>query len=188
MQDRVFPRVIFIGDSGVGKTSLISRGANDSFNDMTSPTVGAGVTPMTRTVDGKEVGFHVWDTAGQEIYRSIIPLYFKYAVCAIIVFSFEDIKSFQALDLWLEMLQTNTDHDIPVVIAGNKCDVEKKTVDISMAKKWASSKNYQLFLTSARTGEQVNNLFQFVAENYVESSEKAIALATATAQRKDGCC
>ena len=86
--NQISPRVIFIGDSGVGKTSLITRGTNDTFNELTSPTIGAGVTPITMTVNGVEVNFQVWDTAGQEIYRSIVPLYFKYAKCAIVVFYF----------------------------------------------------------------------------------------------------
>ncbi|KAK8889072.1 hypothetical protein M9Y10_033816 [Tritrichomonas musculus] len=187
--NQISPRVIFIGDSGVGKTSLITRGTNDTFNELTSPTIGAGVTPITMTVNGVEVNFQVWDTAGQEIYRSIVPLYFKYAKCAIVVFSFEDVKSFQSLNSWLDMLHSNTDHEVPVVIAGNKWDVEKKNVELAEAKTWANSRNYQLFFTSAKTGEQVNQLFQFVAENFVAESKKTATLnLVENKDKKKGCC
>ena len=187
--NHISPRVIFIGDSGVGKTSLITRGTNDTFNEMTSPTIGAGVTQFTMSVNGADVSFQVWDTAGQEIYRSIVPLYFKYAKCAIVVFSFEDVKSFQSLNSWLDMLHSNTDHEVPVVIAGNKWDVEKKTVELAEAKKWANDRNCQLFFTSAKTGEQVNQLFQFVAENYVSETQKAASLSLVeNKDKKKDCC
>ncbi|OHS99230.1 Ras-related protein Rab-2B [Tritrichomonas foetus] len=176
MQDQIFPRVIFIGDSGVGKTSLILRGTNDNFADNTSPTVGAGVTPMSINVEGQETNFHIWDTAGQEIYRSIVPLYFKYAVCAIIVFAFDDQKSFASLNSWLDMLRSNSETEIPVVIVGNKWDIEKKQVEITEAKAWASSRGFQLFFTSAKTGEQVRNMFSFVAERFVANSIKSQVL------------
>jgi small GTP-binding protein len=166
---QIIPRVIFIGDSGVGKTSLIIRGKSDTFTGITTPTVGAGVTPMRRMVDGQELNFHIWDTAGQEIYRSIVPLYFKLAVCAIVVFSLNDVKSFDALPSWIDMLQRNTDRDVPVVIAGNKSDLEDATVDLKQAKSWAESNNYPIFFTSAATGENVRTLFDSVAASYVST-------------------
>ena len=173
MQDQIYPRVIFIGDSGVGKTSLIIRGTSDNFTDTTSPTVGAGVTPMEIMINGKPTNFHIWDTAGQEIYRSIVPLYFKNAVCAIIVFAFDDTKSFASLNSWLDMLRSNSDHEIPVVIVGNKWDVDKKQVELAEAKAWCAARNFQMFFTSAKTGEQVKNLFTHVAERYVANAIKS---------------
>ena len=186
---QIYPRVIFIGDSGVGKTSLIARGATDSFNDMTNPTVGAAVTTMKIVVDGKEQNFHIWDTAGQEIYRSIVPLYFKLAVCAIVVFGFDDIQSFHSLNSWIDMLQSNSEYDVPVVIVGNKYDIEEKVVDVKQVKAWASAKKYQTFFTSAKTGEHVKSLFEYVAEQYVKHSqqESSVVLSHGRESKKKCC-
>ncbi|OHT14621.1 GTP-binding protein ypt5 [Tritrichomonas foetus] len=186
---QIYPRIIFIGDSGVGKTSLIARGATDTFNNMTNPTVGAAVTTMKIMVENTETNFHVWDTAGQEIYRSIVPLYFKLAVCAIVVFAFDDVTSFNSLNSWIDMLQSNSDHDVPVVIVGNKCDLENKTVDIAQVKAWAEAKKYQTFFTSARTGERVKAVFEYVAEMYVSKckQEAQIELNDSRPRRKKCC-
>lgn len=190
MTEQISARVIFIGDSGVGKSSLIVRGTNNTFSELTSPTVAAGVTQMSMTINGRETNFQIWDTAGQEIYRSIVPLYFKYAVCAILVFSFEDQKSFQSLNAWIDMLHSNADQEVPVVIAGNKWDIEKKVVELAEAKAWASSRNYPLFFTSAKTGENVHQLFHYVTDTYVANSiqRASVTIAGKQAKKEKECC
>ena len=100
----VSPRVITVGDSGVGKTSLIHRIKSDTFLEQTVPTIGAGVTPIEVEVDNQKYSFQFWDTAGQEMYRNIIPIYFKGAVVAVLVFSMSDSKSFQNLESWMEQI------------------------------------------------------------------------------------
>lgn len=162
-----YPRIIMLGDSGVGKTSLIGRGVFGSFNGMTVPTVGAGVTPVNMIVNGTEYNFHIWDTAGQEIYRSIIPLYFRYSVCAIAVFAVNEQKSFQNLSSWLDMLASVTNGNIPVVIVGNKIDSERHLVAYNDAKEWADQRGYTLFYTSAATGENVQAMLEYIAVSYV---------------------
>lgn len=181
------PRVILIGDSGVGKTSLIIRGTTDKCSGITTPTVGAGVSPMTIRVGDQSHTFHLWDTAGQEIYRSIVPLYFKLAACALVVFAFDDSNSFANLNSWIDMLESNTEHDVPVVIVGNKADVDQRMVEIADAKDWAAERQYPIFITSALTGENVRSLFEFVAENYVANCRIATTqLLQSNKKRK--CC
>jgi small GTP-binding protein len=190
-RSQIFPRVIFIGDSGVGKTSLIFRGTTDSFSTITAPTVGAGVTPMRILLGDRECRFHIWDTAGQEVYRSIVPLYFKLAVCAILVFSLTDPKSFESLPSWIDMLNRNTDHEVPVIIVGNKVDIEQRAVEQGTVKTWAASKDYPVFFTSAASGENVHTLFTSVAENYIASTlidPSPLLKENSSAKRKSGCC
>lgn len=163
------PRVILIGDSGVGKTSIIGYAAQNVYPELTRPTIGAAVTALSVTVDDEEVPFHVWDTAGQEIYRSIVPLYFKGAVAAIVVFSIDDPKSFRSLNDWIAQLHACTPSHVPAVIVANKCDLpsEHQRVDIDQAAEWASSNGFPMFKTSARTGTGIKDLLAFVAKSYV---------------------
>jgi small GTP-binding protein len=185
----MIPRIIFIGDSRVGKTSLITRGSTDTFTDITIPTVGAGVTPMRVFSGGREIHFHIWDTAGQEMYRSIVPLYFKMAVCAIVVFALDDLDSFHSLSSWIDMLQRNTDRDVPVVIVGNKTDLEERAVDVSQAKSWASLKNYPIFFTSAATGENVTKLMETVGLSYAGNCvHESTAIPKTDEQAETSCC
>lgn len=176
MGDQAYPRVIMLGDSGVGKSSLIGRGVFGTFTGMMVPTVGAGVTPVTMRVDGTEYSFHIWDTAGQEIYRSIIPLYFRYSVCAIVVFAVNEKKSFENLMSWIDMLSASTNGKVPVVIVGNKVDLDRQLITYNEAKEWADKHDYPLYYTSAASGENVQSLFEFVAANYVNSDGKMQSL------------
>jgi small GTP-binding protein len=186
---QIIPRVIFVGDSGVGKTSIITRGSSDIFTGVAVPTVGAGVTPMRILADGHEINFHIWDTAGQELYRSIVPLYFKMAVCAIIVFALDDAKSFNSLSEWIDMLHQSTDHDIPVVIVGNKTDTENRVVDQSQAKSWASLKNYPIFFTSAATGENIQTLIHTVGVTYAGNClQESTQIVKKDSQGEKTCC
>lgn len=190
--EKTFPRVIFIGDSGVGKTSIILKITTGVFDPSPASTIGAGVRPISVTIKNNLYHFHLWDTAGQEIYRSIVPLYFKQAVCAVIVFSMTDYKSYQDITEWINILNTNSDRKVPIVIVGNKMDLygdlkshettlnseemsdNLQTLEVPIIKKFCEEKNYPLFFTSALTGENIHNMFEFIAQNYVSepSNEK----------------
>jgi small GTP-binding protein len=172
MVDRTtLPRVIFIGDAGVGKTSIIIRITTGSFGSSPSPTVGAGVRWVTITLkDRSSCTFHVWDTAGQEIYRSIVPLYFKGAVVAIVVFALNDAQSFHSLPGWIEMLRLHADHIVPVVVVANKADLDGSAIEIAEAKKWSESNNFPFFVTSAVSGEGIEDLFEFIGAVHVRGA------------------
>lgn len=163
------PRVILIGDSGVGKTSIIGYAAQNVYPELTRPTIGAAVTALTVHVDNEDVQFHVWDTAGQEIYRSIVPLYFKGAVAAIVVFSIDDAKSFRSLNDWIAQLNAYTPSQVPIVIVANKWDLsdDNQRVDMDRASDWAKTNGYPLYKTSARTGLGIQELLTFIASTYV---------------------
>lgn len=164
------PRVIFVGDSGVGKTSLIHRAKNHKFNESTTPTIGAGITQMESLSDGKVVEYQLWDTAGQEIYRNIVPIYFKGAICAIIVFSMEERTSFLSLQSWVDQLMSHADESVGVVICGNKVDTEHAQVTQAEAEKWAQDRKFSIFFTSAFTGENVQLLIDYVVSTWVIGS------------------
>lgn len=167
LAEKSLPRVIFIGDSGVGKTSIIIRVTTGVFDASPAPTIGAGVRPVTISVDDKPYKYHIWDTAGQEIYRSIVPLYFKQAVAAVVCFSLDDPKSFGNLGEWIDLLKEHSFHNVPVIICGNKTDLKEQQMEIPELKKWASQRNYPIFFTSAVTGEGIPMLFEHITRNYI---------------------
>jgi len=157
------PRVITLGDSGVGKTCLIHRMKTGEFLADASPTIGAGVTSLEVATGGRRLTLQIWDTAGQEMYRSIIPIYFKGAVFAILVFSVDDMKSFQGLDSWLEEIAQHSDPDIVVVLVGSKCDTKDRQVDDETAKKYAKDHDLTLFFASSITGQNVSVILEHIA-------------------------
>lgn len=213
--EKTFPRVIFIGDSGVGKTSIILKVTTGIFDPSPASTIGAGVRPISVNAGNKQYHFHLWDTAGQEIYRSIVPLYFKQAVCAVIVFSMADYKSYQNVSEWINILNTNSDRNIPIVIIGNKMDLYGKSklpententeeanekhldfisdstyhvLEIPEIKKFCEEKNYPLFFTSALTGENIQNAFEFIAQNYVSPPNLNPETDEVKSETSSSCC
>jgi GTPase SAR1 family protein len=112
------------------------------------------------------------------------------AVCAVVVFALDDARSFAALTSWIDMLRTNTDHEVPVVIVGNKLDVENRVIDMGNAKTWAQQKNYPIFFTSAATGENVKSLFEFITANFIalRIQQSSTSLETDDFVGTTGCC
>jgi small GTP-binding protein len=178
IDQRTIPRVITLGDSGVGKTALISRMKTGEFLQSTTPTIGAGVTLVEVDIDSKHDSLQLWDTAGQELYRSIIPVYFKGAVLAILVFSITDLNSFRHLDTWLLEISQHADANIHTVIVASKFDSEDVRVEESEAKKYAEDRHLKLFFTSSLTGQNVQSLLEYIA---LTLSAKVAALNEPTA-------
>jgi small GTP-binding protein len=162
-------RVITLGDSGVGKTTLIHRMKTGEFLEEAIPTIAAGVATIDLKIQDSRYTLQIWDTAGQEIYRSIIPIYFKGAVFAILCFSVTDDQSFSNLDGWLHELREHTSADIEVVLVGTKYDREDRQVEEDRAKEYADRNKLKLFWASALTGQNVTVILEYVA---VQCSEK----------------
>ena len=197
MNDKdVSPRVITVGDSGVGKTSLIHRIKSGSFLDQTVPTVGAGVTPIDVVIEDTKYSFQMWDTAGQEMYRTIIPIYFKRAVVAVLVFSMCDPKSFANLDSWLDEIAEHSSDDIIILVIGNKTDTHPLEVTEEEAKRWAKSKNLDIFFTSAKTGQNISLIMPYIATTYEAKKRQSIPMDDVRTPiqpvkdkpTKEGCC
>jgi small GTP-binding protein len=156
-------RVITVGDSGVGKTTLIHRMKTGEFLEDVVPTVAAGVATIDVDVQGSRYALQIWDTAGQELYRSIIPIYFKGAVLAILCFSAVDDQSFAHLDGWLDELRAHASAEIEVVLVGTKYDCQDKKVEEDRAKAYADQRKLRLFWASARTGQNVPVILEYIA-------------------------
>jgi Ras-related protein Rab-5C len=160
------PRIIFIGDSGVGKTSIIHRIRTSVFLESSTPTVGTGVVQFSAKTELGHKMFQLWDTAGQEVYRKIIPIYFRGADEAIIVFSFSDPASYANLDGWLDELQANTDPETTTILVGNKSDMGKKVSEAD-ARNWAAEHHFPVLFVSAKSGEGIGALKTEIVDQYM---------------------
>ena len=157
-------RVVTIGDESVGKTSLTSRLVDKTFNQYEPSTVGANYQTHTVSANGEFIVLQIWDTAGQEKFKSLSPIYFRNALAAVVVFSLVNRTSFEKLTDWIKSFKEVAGEQSIVYIAANKTDlVDQYQVQIEEAKEWAENHNYKFFATSAKTGENVNEMFTALA-------------------------
>ena len=156
-------KIVLVGDAGTGKTCIISRFVNDKFNKSQMTT--ACPSFCTKTISypqyKKTINLDIWDTAGQEMYRSISKLFYKNASVGILVYDITSIKSFQNIkDYWYNELKQNTDSNIIFNLVGNKIDLfENEEVNEEEAKEYAKSINANFYLTSAKNNLEITNLF-----------------------------
>ena len=160
-------KVVFLGDTGVGKTCMIDWYTNKDFKPERDATKGAMFTSKVKEFPEYEtsIKFHLWDTAGQEKYRSLAEMYYKDAAAAILVYSVTNEKSFEGIKYWMSELKARSSENIKIAIAANKCDlIEQEAVDIAEAKKFAEENNAFFKLTSAKDGTGIEKLFEYIAQ------------------------
>ena len=149
-------KVVILGASGVGKTCIGVRFVKDQFVGYTAPTIGASFLVKELTIGTQKITLSIWDTAGQDRFRSMAPLYYRGAVAAIFVFSITDEDSFGNMKSWVRELQSNVEEPLVLAIACNKTDLAKqRTVAFETAAAYAESIGALVFETSAKhsTGE-----------------------------------
>ncbi|KAK8866328.1 hypothetical protein M9Y10_009289 [Tritrichomonas musculus] len=162
-------KVVILGDSRVGKTSILSRQMLGYQPPTQNPTIGCHCSEIHVTVDDKATTLQVWDTAGQEMYRALVPVYLRGAQAAILVYDITDRESFKSINHWYEILVDVVSTGTPIFLVGNKIDLEKDAVvDDQSARAFAQSHNSQLFKVSAMTGQGLDGLFQAIASKILE--------------------
>ena len=167
-------KIILIGSSGVGKSSLIQRYTQKTFEDVYDCTIGVDFFTKTIDVNGKTVKLQIWDTAGTEKYRSITSSYYRGSHCALIVFDLTSKDSFESLPTWIENYykNCNQEFDKNVIMIGNKIDLsEKRDVTQEKINDFIKLNNLVYFETSAKTGENVDESFQYIAQKLMEEQE-----------------
>jgi small GTP-binding protein len=133
-------KVVLIGDSGVGKSNLLSQFIKNEFTVQTKTTVGVEFGAKKMTVDGAKIKAQIWDTAGQERYKSITSAYYKGAKGGIIVYDITKKLSFENVDKWLNEFKINADSDACYILIGNKSDLKNdREVTVEEAQKKAAS-------------------------------------------------
>ena len=164
-EDIIF-KIITIGDSGVGKTSILKRYVYNSYNINSLATVGVNFSFKDIVLkNGTKVQLKLIDTAGQEKYKSLAKTYYKNTEGVLFVFSFDDKKSFDNLTNWIdEFKENNGNENIPTLLIGNKSDVPKKEVDQESINKLLSQHKMKYIESSALNNENIDQIFDDLSE------------------------
>jgi small GTP-binding protein len=179
-------RVVAIGNTCVGKTSLIGNLTGDPFNAKERTTIGANWRLFNHTVNGELVQMQIWDTAGQERYRALGPLYFRDAVAAVVIYDITSRDSWNGIEPWIDSLISVAGSHVAVFVVGNKVDLaNSRSVSQEEASAWAANHGYDYFETSARTGQGVRPLFETVATRITTLKPRTLERAHQTGNK---CC
>merc|ERR1712166_23496 len=158
-------RLLLIGDSGVGKSCLLLRFADDTWTETYICTIGVDFKIRTIEVNGKIVKLQIWDTAGQERFRNITASYYRGAHGIMLVYDVTDEDSFNGLERWLAEVDKHCGTDVNKVIVGNKSDLqERKVVDFAAAKEFADGHGIPCMETSAKGSHNVEAVFMALTE------------------------
>lgn len=156
-------KVVLIGDSGVGKSNLLSRFTRNEFSLETKATIGVEFATRSVTVENKVIKAQIWDTAGQERYRAITSAYYRGAVGAMLVYAINSRDSFNNAERWLNELRDNADRNIMIMLVGNKSDLKHlREVPTEEAKDFAKKHNLSFMETSALDSSNVEDAFKSV--------------------------
>ena len=154
-------KIIIIGDAGVGKSCLTNQAIKNTFDDSYSATVGFEFVSFNLKLDDKSVKLQIWDTCGQEIYRSLISSFYRNATLAMIVYAIDSRESFSHLDAWLKDVHLLSNPDIKLFLIGNKTDLEyDRVVKFQEAENYANEHGFHYVKeTSAKSGFNAKEVF-----------------------------
>ncbi|OHT02571.1 Ras-related protein RABF2a [Tritrichomonas foetus] len=186
-------KVVVIGDTQVGKTCIVTRLINGAFSEDMNATIGAAFQTATVVTETSTVSLQIWDTSGQEKYRALAPMYYQGSKAALLCFDITSQISFKSAERWYDELMMKAPQNIKVVLVGNKSDLEeKREVSKEEAENFVQKHNLPFYIEcSAKTGDNVSNLFQKVAEfqkKFGDRSENATIKVIDDVQTKKKCC
>jgi Ras-related protein Rab-1A len=158
-------KLLLIGDSGVGKSSLLLRFADNTFTESFISTIGVDFKIRTIEIDGTTVKLQIWDTAGQERFRTITSSYYRGAHGIIVVYDITNAESFNNVQKWLQEIDRYACENVHKLLVGNKCDlVNERKVKYETAKEFADSYNLIFLETSAKNSTNVEDAFIKMAQ------------------------
>ncbi|KAL9932510.1 hypothetical protein V8E36_008627 [Tilletia maclaganii] len=159
-------KLVLLGESAVGKSSLVLRYVKDQFDDYRESTIGAAFLTQTLSLDPQTtIKFEIWDTAGQERYKSLAPMYYRNANCAVVVYDITQASSLDKAKAWIRELQRQADPNIIIALAGNKLDLAptRRAVSTEEARSFAEEEGLLFLETSAKDASNVSELFTMIA-------------------------
>jgi len=154
-------KILTIGESGVGKTSILRRFVENKFLKTHLATIGIDFKTKNLNIDNQDIKLKIWDTAGQERFRNITTQYYKGADGIVLVYDVTDEASYEKIREWMEQILSNTQkEEIGLVLLGNKCDMEPRNVTEEQGNKMAGELGINYFETSALSGQGINDAFE----------------------------
>ncbi len=187
-------KVIIIGDAGVGKSCILYRATSGEFKETYEVTIGAGFSAFTVRYHGKTIKLQIWDTAGQENFKSMIRVFYKGAHAAVLVYDVTRQETFDKLEEWLMEVKENANTDVKLALVGNQKDrAERREVSTDTGQAFAQKHGMSAFLeTSAKTGEGVIELFisivKLLYDDTVVDSSSGKKLHNEKKTKSDQCC
>jgi Ras-related protein Rab-1A len=169
-------KIVLIGDSGVGKSCLLLRFADDNFTDSYISTIGVDFRFRTVKVGDKTIKLQIWDTAGQERFRTITSAYYRGADGIITVYDVTAKESFDHVVDWLNEVDRYANPGTVKLLVGNKCDREDRNVSTEVGESFANNLNLPFLETSAKTSENVEAAFLAMASELMHKAAAAAAV------------
>ena len=199
-------KLIFIGDSGVGKSCLTTKAVKNNFEEYYQATVGFEFLTFNMKVNDKVIKLQIWDTCGQEIYKSLISNFYRNSSLAVLIYAIDNKESFNHAENWLNDLKSQANSDVRIFLVGNKADLEDdRKVPKEDGQRYKEEQHLDLFMeTSAKTGHNARNVLveaaKILYKDYLKFDEnnkndenklkinKGQALIKKDKKEKAGCC
>ena len=182
-------RVVLIGDTGAGKSSIVTRFTSGDFYEFQEPTIGAAFQVKSLTVNNEEVKIEIWDTAGQERYRSLTPMYYRKAQVALICYDSSNRESFDIAKTWYKQVIEKADEDCVKIMVGNKSDIVD-TLVVNDAINFCQRRHIHHITTSAKNDVNITKLFLLAIKlgKYIPKLELILKSDTCDKARYNYCC
>ena len=197
-------KLIFIGDSGVGKSCLTTKAVKNNFEEYYQAKVGFEFLTFNMRVNDKVIKLQIWDTCGQEIYKSLISNFYRNSSLAVVIYAIDNKESFNHAENWLNDLKRQANPDVRIFLVGNKADLEDRKISKEEGEKYKEAQYLDLFMeTSAKTGHNPRNVLVEAAkilykdylkfdENNKDNEDKLVikkgGLIKKDKKEKKGCC
>ena len=167
-------KIIVIGDSGVGKSCFTNKAAKNIFEDSYNATIGFEFFSFNIKMHDKIIKLQIWDTCGQELYRSLITNFYRNSSLAIVVYAVNSAQSFENLEIWFRELRTHGNPDIKTILIGNKIDLkDEREVTTKQGEDFAKLNNVHKFIeASAKEGINTRNTFIYIAKLLFDEQSK----------------
>ncbi|XP_072979279.1 uncharacterized protein [Typha angustifolia] len=178
-------KVVLLGDGRVGKTSLVLRYVTNAFSEKQEATIQASYLTKRLVIEGVPITLSIWDTAGQERFHALGPIYYRDADAAILVYDIMDNDTFLRVTKWVKELQLMAPKNMIMAIAANKSDlVRSKKFNIQEAESYASTIGASLFITSAKSGTGIDDIFLDLANRLLQRRKSMVEGLSSTPQKK----
>jgi len=180
-------KVVILGESGVGKSSIMLRFITGNFQEDSEPTLGGAFMAKTYSYKNQSLKYQIWDTAGQEKYHSLAPMYYRDSQVALLVYDVTKRDSLQSLTKWVDELKENGPKELMIVVVGNKTDLlDQEQVKASEGAAFAKDLGALFKLTSAKMDTGIHDLFDKISEEMLKRAGDEVRTRGKTISKKEG--